>query len=721
MMETPCTLYENVTKDTVVIAKYEKFDLDMANYLVTTQGLLTMVEKKKIKAMLGKKIRDDQGTRHKVNYFTGVNADRTSRKGNDFFFVGRLISDGGFQSLQKNVRAALAKNYYFDIDMENAHPVMLIQMCEKNGWKCKALAHYVNHRNELFELFKEQGFTRDEVKIQALKMMYGGKPDEQCPAWLANTYYDNMRDIMVKFAEAYPQEYENAKKFKKYNSLGRCMANILQTKERECLLALIKSLEIDGRKVGTLMHDGCYVEKETNEMEIDSDILRRAEDFIFEKTGFRHKITVKPIETTYTVPNKEEVQVGRVYANVKANFEKNHFKCINRSCFVKLCFDEVKYMSKTDLMTSYGHEKYEEEGNKNNVVLKPFLKTWLEDEKMLTYEDLGVYPPPLVAPKGYYNLWDGFRIEKIDEESDNESLHLLLEHIKFISTNDCYDYVLKWMALLFQQPGRKPNVCILIKAIQGLGKNFVYEMLANMIGKKYSYCGVDLKRDVFGDFNHLMEGKILVALDEVNMEISSKYRGKVFELITGVTETVNSKGKNQKTNTGLSHVLVFSNNEWPWKIEEGDRRCLAINNEEKVLSSLYYAELDLLIRDDQTLKALYEYLMSIDVSSFDPKDDRPVTEFSKELKMISMGFEKQFYIDLITTTEEKELIISSKEMYSKFKIFIFDNFGDKVTCPSQMKFSLSVKKFGGCVGKKTTACNVFVIDTIEARKWAMSL
>jgi hypothetical protein len=59
------------------------------------------------------------------------------------------------------------------------------------------------------------------------------------------------------------------------------------------------------------------------------------------------------------------------------------------------------------------------------------------------------------------------------EAKCNESLKRLLDHIKVEwCRNDeiCYEYVMKWMALMIQTPWIKPSVAIVIKGKPGNGK-----------------------------------------------------------------------------------------------------------------------------------------------------------------------------------------------------------------------------------------------------------
>ncbi len=91
---------------------------------------------------------------------------------------GRLAPIGslGFISIRRDIRHTLANGTYIDIDVENAHPVMLLQICEKNGIEYNELKNYCENRDYylkgVMEFFK---VDRDEAKNLFIRLLYYGK------------------------------------------------------------------------------------------------------------------------------------------------------------------------------------------------------------------------------------------------------------------------------------------------------------------------------------------------------------------------------------------------------------------------------------------------------------------------------------------------------------------------------------------------------------------
>ena len=119
------------------VVKQELFSIDALENLTAHDGVSADV-KKMLKAY--KKRRTD-GNRVNVIYEYGKSM-RTAQKGRLYPQKGM-----GLQNFPSDVRSALAQQYYWDVDMVNSQPVILIQMAERNGWKCDELRDYVEHRS----------------------------------------------------------------------------------------------------------------------------------------------------------------------------------------------------------------------------------------------------------------------------------------------------------------------------------------------------------------------------------------------------------------------------------------------------------------------------------------------------------------------------------------------------------------------------------------------
>jgi len=76
---------------------------------------------------------------------------------------------------RKEIRHTLCNGVYVDIDIDNCHPTLLLQICKKNKLKCKYLEKYVNDRKTYLELVqKHYKVNRDQAKELFIRLAYLG-------------------------------------------------------------------------------------------------------------------------------------------------------------------------------------------------------------------------------------------------------------------------------------------------------------------------------------------------------------------------------------------------------------------------------------------------------------------------------------------------------------------------------------------------------------------
>ena len=734
----------NITKKRVsndlCIEKLEKFDIDMLRFLIQTPDTISSSDALILKYINKNKFVDkDNHIKYRSTYRLGKNSDFSDV--NNILKVGRWCASRGkgLQCLSREVRAALSHKFYFDVDIVNAQPTMLLQMCKSRGLICENLEFLCEKREELFKSFalNNPQHDRDHCKTEILRLIFGGKPSSETPDWIATKFYPELKNIMEDIAQSNPKIFEGSKKLNPKNPKGSCLALILQTDERNCLMALDHFMQTKGRYMGVLIHDGGLVEKKLNETEFPEDLLREAEIYIQKSTGYKIRLTCKPLNSNYNIPNKQELDQLATYDAMKYEFEKSNFKCAEY--YYNIDKDEtegsednehelIKVMTEQSLTISNRHLKYEDMDKNGNIVKASFIAKWKEDENIRIYKRVQLVFPPKQCPKTVYNLWKGFYIQdkslpNIVSQSDKDDFEFILnDFFRMLFGNECYDYVMNWVAMLFQRPAEKPGVCILLRAQQGLGKGFFYEILKAMIGEDYTKLTENPTEHVFGKFNNVIKHKLLVLMDEMNYAISKTLEDRIKGYITCDSIIVNEKGINNYSTPDYSHLLVFCNKDFPWKLEDGDRRTLAIDRfHVPVQNWEYYGRVKAIFyptKNNVVLRMLYNYFISIDVRKFIPKD-RPNTEFSKELKEISRDLELQFLIDYIQTCEKDVIVLTSQEMYSKFKDYLYINTASIKYKSTSQKCTTRISKYGiqGIIKSRQSSGYVFTINISEAKKW----
>lgn len=247
---------KSTKKRKVIVTLFEKIDKETLSRLISSTQLTD--EEKNTLYQYKRKLHDG---RVQVNYFFS-----------DIGF-GRLYAEKSLslQNFKKGIRHALANDTYIDIDMVNAHPVILAQYCKKENIDCKLLDDYVSNREQwLKDIMKFHNITRDEAKKLVLKLCYLGKytlddPTDKRKYTKLLSFSEEMKSISKRVYKLNKDVSDLVKdddsKTNKYSSVMSLTAQIIENK---CLMAMRHFLESNGHIVGVLCFDGLMIEKKKN-------------------------------------------------------------------------------------------------------------------------------------------------------------------------------------------------------------------------------------------------------------------------------------------------------------------------------------------------------------------------------------------------------------------------------------------------------------------------
>ncbi len=558
---------------------------------------------------------------------------------------GRLYSGTSIQGLNKQLRGFLCQGIMTDIDMKNAHPTIARYLCKLNNIDCANLSYYIENRNQICERFGDDGKTiflkalNDDKLNKKIKDEFFKAFDKECKAI----------QIAITRLPQYKHIVETTPLDKAYNWNGSAFNRIMCVYENKILQEKITVLNSRQLELGALMFDGCMP---YGDHYADESILREIEERvnrIFE--GLNMIFTYKEHSTTIVMPEnyeeeqQEEQNQDDSYDKIKADFEKIHAKITEKALFIKIKQEgELLMMTTTKLRESYCEMKYMDYSDEKPQK-KSFITTWIQDEKIRKYEDFGVYPPPSIAPKNIYNLWQPFAISKYTEdyEKDEAGLKAFLEHIDILCGHEktSTDYFIKWLAQMFQYPAVKTIAPTLISS-EGGGKGRLMYLLDQLIGGTKSRVLEITKpsRDVWGSFNSLMINAFFVNLNEMCKKEAQEAEGVIKGLITDGTLTINRKGLDPYVIQSFHRWLITTNEDEPIKIKKGDRRHFVIRSSDEKAektpeNAKYFDELMAFYGNITTQRTIYDYLMSIpDMDKFG-SIIRPETEWQKDNKKLS--------------------------------------------------------------------------------------
>ena len=138
---------------------------------------------------------------------------------------GRQYAVGpSLQNLPRAVRHTIAGALYRDIDMVNAHAVLLVQYCARFGIAAPTVAEYAGERREA--MLEQLGVPRSEGKRAIISLLNGGR--RACedlprrPAWLSSLAHEVKRIHGVLVSEARHSAVVDAARLRVY--LAPCIS-----------------------------------------------------------------------------------------------------------------------------------------------------------------------------------------------------------------------------------------------------------------------------------------------------------------------------------------------------------------------------------------------------------------------------------------------------------------------------------------------------------------
>lgn len=170
------------------------------------------------------------------------------------------------QGISRFVRHTICDGLMVDLDMKNAHPILLERLCKENGLKHETLTSYIECREGILDDIVRAGVrqTREEAKKLILQIMNGGSAiNGNWTEWLTRFYFE-MRAILNEVKRLFPDEYKIATTNKGkdyYNLNGSCLNLVLTALERTYLDKMINYCALNNIEIGSLCHDGMMLIK----------------------------------------------------------------------------------------------------------------------------------------------------------------------------------------------------------------------------------------------------------------------------------------------------------------------------------------------------------------------------------------------------------------------------------------------------------------------------
>ena len=286
-------------------------------------------------------------------------------------------------------------------------------------------------------------------------------------------------------------------------------------------------------------------------------------------------------------------------------------------------------------------------------------------------------------PPYVFNTFTGFKAQHTivtpmySPQRRQQLIQPMLDHLKLLCGSEAdiaYDYLVCWLAYKLQFPRVKIGVALVMRSLQGAGKNIPFDFFSKyVIGDQY-YRYINKIEQITGDFNGLMDRNLLTFLDEIqNYGGAFKSNDLLKSILTQVQQNINKKNVEAFESNDYSHYVFATNNKWPVKVTRDDRRhfCITPSNE-KIGNKDYFDRLVQHSFTDECGKAFYDYLMEQDLSKWD-KTKIPKTKFRMELIHFSQSKVVDFLSDFVHELSALEVKVSLAKLYTLYNSWFSAN------------------------------------------------
>jgi hypothetical protein len=672
--------------------------------------------------------------------------------------IGRCIAEGDcMQRLYNGFRGVLMNGITYDIDMKNAHPTILYNLCRQFDIKATALYKYINEREEIFDnILKTDNISRGECKnnlfLRALNKSeltthYNKKK-------IKNKFFIEFdteikliqKELITKFDNDTIAKYEKCiKEDKEYNRIGSLLNIILCDYENEILqkaLNFIKNETI--YKVNVLMFDGFMIEipkdSDINIKELLTELNKVTKDDFIKWDYKPHNIELLEHMDKMTFVDKTD----ELYEKIKEDFEKTHFKTMRPVQFIEILKDKSLYIRDSkDLYKAYENKYFNEEKfieakeDKNGNIIQEekieyietqFISNWVKDRDMRQYDKID-FLPQQTAPDNVFNTFSGYsgaELPKLEPEINEEDKIIIentaiYKHIKNVCNNDpdVVDYVIKFMARKLQKPYLLHRIALLFKSIQGAGKDTLFDWFGKkIIGKDYFYSGAF--KEIYHQFNRkYLFNKTLVVITELSSQDSFNRDEDIKQSITRPEIKIEEKGKEAFLITNNIGYVYFTNNENPLKIDINDRRFCAIQCNDTIANDNDYFNALYKEMDNQKInRAFYDYFMSVEISDdYNFVVNRPITDYYKSCQSRNIPIIANFFEEQLMKYHDKD-IVSYAKFYECFSDYLKQK-GHKYDY-SETRFGIDIKSYLGITKKHTKKGRVYDINIQELKNYLIS-
>ena len=303
---------------------------------------------------------------------------------------------------------------------------------------------------------------------------------------------------------------------------------------------------------------------------------------------------------------------------------------------------------------------------------------WLADIK--AKRSTGLIFDPSKEPESYahatrldrpFNVWKGWGVTP--KKGDCQPFLDFLKVVICAGDENLFQYLLHYLGHLFQKPGEIPEISIVLRGGQGIGKSFFVKNIGKLLHPMHFFHFAS-NNLLTGRFMEHLAGKLIFFADEAFWAGDKKAEGQLKAVITESNLAVEPKNHPAFTINNKVRLFIASNERWVIPAGLDDRRyCFLDVSEIYKTETPYFKQLQKEL-DNGGLEALLHYFLNeVDLTGFEVRDV-PKTPGLIEQKLESADTVFKFWYEQVVENPslfekcENVGFVPKVEVYSRYKM-----------------------------------------------------
>ena len=299
--------------------------------------------------------------------------------------------------------------------------------------------------------------------------------------------------------------------------------------------------------------------------------------------------------------------------------------------------------------TRYNNRKIVVRDSEGNERRKPLGTAWLDHPQRRQYDGVDLAAPPRILPHGHMNLWRGYGV---DARSGDWSLMMAhIYHVLAAGDRKAAEYILRYVAWCFQNPGERAEVALVLRGGKGSGKGIFVNAIARCFGEHALH--IFSQAHLTGNFNAHLRPCLFLFADEAFWAGDKKAESVLKGLITEATLVIEQKGIDAVQWPNRLKVIMAANAEWVVPASYDERRFVVIDVSNRYAQgacpeSELRAYFDALLRELESggYEAMLHDLRGFAIGDFHPRQIIQ-TEGLRRQKEASLSSLDQWWVDLL--------------------------------------------------------------------------